>query len=118
MQYPGTAIEAPSWSCAFRVQDSALLVHRNWRTAAARSSTKAEATFDACFCQPRNLRQVWANLIKSHAASGVRSILSSAPRTLKFDRPVVVALRRWIVPNVGRQLVLERCIHGVAEQFH
>src|SRR6266404_2737873 len=26
-------------------------------------------------------------------------------------------LRRWVVPNIGRQLILERCIHGVAEQF-
>src|SRR5215471_1864813 len=24
---------------------------------------------------------------------------------------------RWVVPNIGRQLILERCIHGVAEQF-
>src|SRR6516165_12241267 len=31
--------------------------------------------------------------------------------------PVVVTLRRWVVPNIGRQLILERCIHGVAEQF-
>src|SRR5258708_32697276 len=31
--------------------------------------------------------------------------------------PVVVALRRWVVPNIGRQLVLERCIHGVAKQL-
>src|SRR6266404_3145763 len=27
-------------------------------------------------------------------------------------------LPRWVVPNIGRQLILERCIHGVAEQFH
>src|SRR6266481_5397281 len=24
---------------------------------------------------------------------------------------------RCVVPNIGRQLILERCIHGVAEQF-
>jgi hypothetical protein len=24
-------------------------------------------------------------------------------------------LRRWVVPNIGRQLILERCIHGVTE---
>src|SRR5882724_5510037 len=30
----------------------------------------------------------------------------------------VVTLRRWVVPNIGRQLILERCIHGVTEQFH
>src|SRR5215472_5672844 len=30
---------------------------------------------------------------------------------------VVVALRRWAVPNIGRQLVLQRCIHCVAEQL-
>jgi len=29
----------------------------------------------------------------------------------------VAPLRRWVVPNIGRQLILERCIHGVAEQF-
>jgi hypothetical protein len=29
----------------------------------------------------------------------------------------VVGLRRWIVPSIGGQLTLERCIHGVAEQF-
>lgn len=29
-----------------------------------------------------------------------------------------IALWRRIVPNIGWQLVLERCIHGVAEQFH
>ncbi len=26
-------------------------------------------------------------------------------------------LRRWVVPNIRRQLILEGCIHGVAEQF-
>src|SRR5262249_25268243 len=30
---------------------------------------------------------------------------------------VVVTLRRWVVPNIWWQLILERCIHGVAEQF-
>src|SRR5262249_19318482 len=35
-----------------------------------------------------------------------------------LERPVVVILRRWVVPHIGRQLVLERRIHGVAEQFH
>src|SRR5258707_6626984 len=34
-----------------------------------------------------------------------------------LKRPVVVTLRRCVVPNIGRQLILERCIHGVAEQF-
>jgi hypothetical protein len=24
-------------------------------------------------------------------------------------------LGRWVVPNIGRQLILECCIHGVAE---
>ena len=33
----------------------------------------------------------------------------------RSDRRVVVTLRRWVVPNIGRQLILERCIHGVAE---
>src|SRR5215467_1919729 len=36
---------------------------------------------------------------------------------LDLKRPVGVTLRRWVVPNIGRQLILERCIHGVAEQF-
>src|SRR5437899_5268979 len=26
-------------------------------------------------------------------------------------------LPRWVGPNIGRQLILERYIHGVAEQF-
>src|SRR5262245_19275143 len=26
-------------------------------------------------------------------------------------------LRRWVVPNIGRQLILERCMHCVPEQF-
>src|ERR1044071_2050516 len=25
--------------------------------------------------------------------------------------------QRWVVPNIRRQLILQRCIHGVAEQF-
>src|SRR5262245_37113664 len=32
--------------------------------------------------------------------------------------PGAFTLCRWVVPNIGRQLILERCIHGVAEQFH
>src|SRR5215467_4582453 len=36
---------------------------------------------------------------------------------LDLKRPVGVTLRRWVVPNIGRQLIVERCIHGVAEQF-
>src|SRR5687767_2442581 len=35
-----------------------------------------------------------------------------------LKRPAMVRLRRWVVPNIGRQLILERCVHGVAEQFH
>src|SRR5215470_17744470 len=31
--------------------------------------------------------------------------------------PSLVTLWPWVVPNIGRQLILERCIHGVAEQF-
>src|SRR5262249_35498959 len=34
-----------------------------------------------------------------------------------LGRPEVVTLRRRVVPNIGRQLVFERCVHGVAEQF-
>src|ERR1700694_1575617 len=34
-----------------------------------------------------------------------------------LKRAVVVTLRRWVVPNIGRQLILERCIHGLAEQL-
>ena len=47
----------------------------------------------------------------------------AGPRTIgrndstRLKRPVVVTLRRCVVPNIGRQLILERCIHGVAEQF-
>src|SRR5580765_9014955 len=35
----------------------------------------------------------------------------------RSETPVLVTLRRWVVPNIGGQLILERCIHGVAEQF-
>src|SRR5271166_3197428 len=31
---------------------------------------------------------------------------------------LVVTSGRRVVPNIGWQLVLERCIHGVAEQLH
>src|SRR6202795_3430385 len=34
-----------------------------------------------------------------------------------LKRPVVVTLRRWVVPNIGRQLLLERCIQGATEQL-
>src|SRR5271157_1917457 len=40
------------------------------------------------------------------------------PESTRSEVPVVVTLRRWVVPNIGRQLILERCIHGVTEQFH
>src|SRR5215469_13931449 len=33
------------------------------------------------------------------------------------DTPVVISLRLWVVPNIGRQFILERCIHGVAKEF-
>jgi len=29
----------------------------------------------------------------------------------------MVPLWRCVVPNIGRQLIPERCIHGVAERF-
>src|SRR5256885_7023311 len=34
-----------------------------------------------------------------------------------MNHPVKSKLQRWVLPNIGRQFVLERCIHGVAEQF-
>src|ERR1700716_1856881 len=40
-----------------------------------------------------------------------------AGQTIRSETPVEVTLRRWVVPNIGRQLILERCIHGVADQF-
>src|SRR5215469_1758054 len=43
--------------------------------------------------------------------------LLGGPELLSVGGAVAVTLRRWVVPNVGRQLILERCIHGVAEQF-
>src|ERR1700746_3485603 len=36
---------------------------------------------------------------------------------IRPDLNAPVTLWRWVVPNIGRQLILERCIHGVAEQF-
>src|SRR6266403_557280 len=44
-------------------------------------------------------------------------LTNQIPESTRSETPVVVALRRWVVPNIGRQLILERCIHGVAEQF-
>src|ERR1700747_674551 len=36
---------------------------------------------------------------------------------IRPDLNAPVTLWRWVVPNIGRELILERCIHGVAEQF-
>src|SRR5215471_10420563 len=38
-------------------------------------------------------------------------------KSTRLKCPVAVTLRRCVVPNIGRQLILERCIHCVAEQF-
>src|SRR3981189_2624042 len=40
----------------------------------------------------------------------------SIPTRPDLSAPSWSHLRRWVVPNIGRQLTLERCIHGVAEQ--
>src|SRR6185503_13484294 len=59
---------------------------------------------------------VWS----AHSAVGKRSSwsillvdLASASTACRLR-----ILRRWVVPNIRRQLILERCIHGVAEKFH
>src|SRR6266478_2419215 len=54
------------------------------------------------------------------AAKMSNSCFQTTDRWLGNDlkRLIVVTLRRWVVPNIGRQLILERCIHGVTEQFH
>jgi hypothetical protein len=44
------------------------------------------------------------------------SLIDAAP-VYNRNSSLVVTLRCWIVPNIGRQFILERCIHGVAEQF-
>src|SRR6202030_1726409 len=57
---------------------------------------------------------------QSKLALSFRADGGSNPATRQSTRsetPVVVTLRRWVVPNIWRQLILERCIHGVAEQL-
>jgi hypothetical protein len=46
-----------------------------------------------------------------------KSQLTKHTNRQDLKRPVVDTLPRWIVPNIGRQLILKRCIHGIAEQF-
>ena len=65
------------------------------------------------------LENSWGPPVSDISAPGACHADLAADRWLGNDlkRPVVVTLRRWVVPNIGRQLILERCIHGVAEQF-
>src|SRR5262245_28841140 len=43
--------------------------------------------------------------------------LSSYLYVMQRNFVVGVMLWGWVVPNIGRELILERCIHGLAEQF-
>src|SRR5205085_10103953 len=56
-------------------------------------------------------------LIRNTPARATRIVatVSSMSASRGSDRSL---LRRRIVPDVGRQLVLERGVHGVAEQLH
>src|SRR5713101_4673305 len=63
----------------------------------------------------------WRNAFKEYLFPRQAPVVSGATvagRTLPArNAPSWSHLRRWVVPNIGRQLILERCIHGVAEQF-
>ena len=78
--------------------------------------------FHVCSKMPEAVQ--W--LLENPAAVGVlinpwdrikSPMTNQIPESTRSETPVVVTLRRWVVPNIGRQLILERRIHGVAEQF-
>jgi hypothetical protein len=79
----------------------------NWKFRGHKADTQVEKRY---LGHPYRLFRRWSKDDRhGNKAAGMTR------RDLK--RPAVVTLLRCVVPNIGRQLILERRMHGVAEQF-
>ena len=75
----------------------------SWAIPPARKTKSGDSAQNAG--QVASSRYGLLSQLSSKANDGCR-----IPESTRSEIAVVVTLRRWVVPNVGRQLILERCI--------